>query len=94
VRSSARAHVSAIKDPFSGGLAPRKGAKCLMLGKNSFMFAQRDLGNSPLKDEGRKIEASIRKATSTGRPLGSERFIKILERDILPKKAGLPKKKR
>jgi len=46
-----------------------------------------------LKDEGREIEASIRKTTSTGRLLGSERFIKILERDILPKKAGRPKKK-
>jgi len=39
---------------------------------------------------------SIRKAILTGRPLGAERFIKrlekIIERDILPKKAGRPQK--
>ena len=39
----------------------------------------------------------IRKATSVGRPLGTERFVKTLEtllcRDLLPKKIGRPKKK-
>jgi len=38
------------------------------------------------------------KVTSTGRPLGAEWFIKglekMLERDILPKKAGRPKEKK
>ncbi len=43
------------------------------------------------------INKSIRRATSTGRPIGSEGFIKKLEqilgRDIFPKKVGRPKKK-
>lgn len=38
----------------------------------------------------------LRKTTSTGRPLGRERFIKVIEkmldREILPKKAGRPRK--
>ena len=49
------------------------------------------------KDDG-KVNASIRMVTSTGRPLGSEVFLKrlekIFERDILPKKGGRPKKKK
>jgi len=82
--SSARVHVSGIKDDIlsvGGWLEERE------------LNAYREF----LKVEGREIEASIRKATSTGRPLGSGRFIKklerILERNILPKKAGRPKKK-
>jgi len=47
--------------------------------------------------EDKEINGAIRRATSTGRPLGSERFIKKLERvlgrDIIPKKGGRPKKK-
>jgi hypothetical protein len=44
-----------------------------------------------------KIKAiSISKAISIGKPLGAEGFIKrlekIIERDILPKKAGRPQK--
>ena len=84
VWSSARVHVSGIKDDIlsvGGWLEERE------------LNAYREF----LKVGGREIEASIRKATSTGRPLGSGRFIKILERilerDILPKKAGRPKKK-
>jgi putative transposase len=49
-----------------------------------------------LRDEDKDMETFIRKATSTGRPLGTERFIKRLEkvlwRDLSPKKAGRPKK--
>lgn len=45
-----------------------------------------------LREEDKEIESVIRKVTSTGRPLGAERFIKrlekMLQRDILPKKAG------
>ena len=45
-----------------------------------------------INKEDKPMEASIRKATTTGRPLGAEGFIKrlekLLERDILPKKAG------
>ncbi|MEK6678048.1 MAG: transposase [Nitrospirota bacterium] len=49
-----------------------------------------------INKEDKPMEASIRKATTTGRPLGAEGFIKrlekLLERGILPKKAGRPKK--
>ncbi|MEK6655813.1 MAG: transposase [Nitrospirota bacterium] len=51
-----------------------------------------------INKEDKPMEASIRKATTTGRPLGAEGFIKrlekLLERDILPKKAGRPKKEK
>jgi putative transposase len=51
-----------------------------------------------LMDEDKNKGDSIRKATSTGRPLGSEEFIKslgkILEINIFPKKAGRPKKEK
>ena len=44
------------------------------------------------------MNASIRLSTSTGRPLGNDMFIKKLEkilgRDIFPKKAGRPKRKK
>ena len=47
--------------------------------------------------DAKEINAAIRRATSTGRPLGSEVFIKklerILNRDLSPKKGGRPKKK-
>jgi putative transposase len=50
-----------------------------------------------LRYEDKKIESSIRKSTSTGRPFGSEEFLKILEKileqDILPRKGGRPRKK-
>jgi len=40
----------------------------------------------------------LRKSISTGRPLGTERFIKslekLLDRGLLPNKAGRPKKKK
>jgi putative transposase len=49
-----------------------------------------------LKEEGKKMDELIRKATSTGRPLGKEVFVKGLEveldRNLVPKKAGRPKK--
>jgi putative transposase len=45
-----------------------------------------------------ETEQKIRHATSTGRPLGSEEFMKKLERKlsrrILPGKAGRPKKEK
>lgn len=51
-----------------------------------------------LLQESEDIGASIRKATSTGRPLGSEGFIEKLEktlgRDIFPKKGGRPMRKK
>jgi putative transposase len=49
-----------------------------------------------LQIEDRDIEGKLRTSTSTGRPFGGESFIKIieniLERRILPKKAGRHKK--
>jgi len=48
-----------------------------------------------LRYEDKKIESSIRKSTSTGRPFGSEEFLKILEKileqDIFPRKGGRPR---
>jgi hypothetical protein len=50
-----------------------------------------------LSEDDNEINAAIRRATSTGRPLGSEGFIKklesILRRDLFPKKGGRPKRK-
>jgi hypothetical protein len=50
-----------------------------------------------LNKDDKEINVAIRHATSTGRPLGSEGFIKklegILRRDLFPKKGGRPKKK-
>ncbi|MFN3396531.1 MAG: transposase [Thermodesulfovibrionales bacterium] len=49
-----------------------------------------------LRQENEEINTTIRKATSTGRPLGSENFIRklemILKRELFPKKGGRPKK--
>jgi putative transposase len=49
-----------------------------------------------LTKEDREAEQTIRRATSTGRPFGSEGFIRKLEkrlsRSLIPKKAGRPKK--
>jgi hypothetical protein len=49
-----------------------------------------------LNKDDKEINVAIRRATSTGRPLGSEGFIKklerILRRDLFPKKGGRPKK--
>jgi len=50
-----------------------------------------------LSKDAKEINASIRLMTSTGRPLGSEGFIKelekVLKRDLFPQKVGRPKKK-
>ncbi len=62
--------------------------------KDDDLKAYRDF----LKDDDKEADSQIRLATSTGRPLGAERFIKrlerLLDRGLLPKKAGRPKKKR
>ena len=81
--SSARAHVSGMKDDI--------------LSRESWL-EERELNvyREFLRHEDKETEASIRKATSTGRPLGTVEFIKrlekILKHDMLPKKAGRPKK--
>lgn len=83
--SSARAHVLGIKDDvLSGGN--------WLDGKELKTYREF------LLQESEDIGASIRKATSTGRPLGSEGFIEKLEktlgRDIFPKKGGRPMRKK
>lgn len=79
--SSAKAHVTGVRDSILSGN---------WLGEKEIK-AYRDF----LKEEEKEINL-IRKTTSTGRPLGREQFIKVIEkildREILPKKAGRPRK--
>lgn len=81
--SSARAHVLGMKDNIVSGKH--------WLGENKL----NDYRNF-LRNEDKDFETSIRKASSTGRPLGTEGFIRKLEntlgRNILLKKVGRPKK--
>jgi putative transposase len=85
VWSSARAHILGKKDD---AISVKR------------WFEESELGTYQafLRDEDKKVEALIRKATSTGRPIGSESFVKKLEKilglNILPKKAGRPKKEK
>lgn len=79
--SSAKAHVTGVRGNILSG-------KWL---KDKEIKTYRDF----LKQEEKEINL-IRKTTSTGRPLGRDKFIKniekILDRDILPKRAGRPRK--
>ena len=83
--SSARAHILGIKDE--------------VLSKESW-FSEKEikLYREFLRKEAEGVNALIRRATSTGRPLGSEVFIKKLERmlkrDLFPKRGGRPRKKK
>ena len=83
--SSASAHVLGIKDE--------------VLSEDSWLD-EKELKSYRefLRQEDEGINASIRQATSTGRPFGSERFIRKLEdilgRDLLPKSGGRPKGKK
>ncbi|MBM3253539.1 MAG: transposase [Candidatus Omnitrophica bacterium] len=81
--SSAKAHILGKNDD-------------ILSGKSWFEKSELETYQSFLKDDDKKVEALIRKATSTGRPLGNESFVKKLEKilglNILPKKAGRPKK--
>ncbi len=81
--SSARAHISGIKDD-------------LLSDESRFNEKEIKSYREFLREDVKEINTAIRRATSTGRPLGSERFIKklerILKRDIFPKKGGRPKK--
>ena len=82
--SSARAHVSGIKDE--------------VLSSESW-FNEKEIKSYRefIREEASEINAAIRRATSTGRPLGREGFMKklerILKRELFPKKGGRPKKK-
>jgi len=82
--SSARAHVLDIKDNLLS---------------NESWFNEKEIKSYKefLSKDAKEINAAIRRATSTGRPLGSEGFIKklerILKRNLFPKKGGRHKKK-
>ncbi|MBU4320438.1 MAG: transposase [Thermodesulfovibrionales bacterium] len=83
--SSARAHVLGIKDD--------------VLSEES-LLNEKELKSYRefLRKEDEEIDANIRRATSIGRPLGSEGFIKKLERilgrHLFPKKGGRPRRKK
>lgn len=81
--SSAEAHVAGVKDD-------------ILSEKSWLQEGELNAYRKFLEDEDKGLEAYIRKLTSTGRPLGTERFIRRLEnilgRKILPKKAGRSKK--
>lgn len=83
--SSARAHVLGMGD-------------VVLTSENWFDEKEMKSYREYLRIDDEKVNASIRQATSTGRPLGSEAFMKklekIFERDIIPKKGGRPKKKK
>ena len=84
VWSSARAHLLGEEDNILTGES--------WLEENEFT-AYREF----LRQENQNIEDSIRSATSSGRPFGSEEFLgilgEILNQDILPKKAGRHRRK-
>jgi putative transposase len=83
--SSARAHILGIKDE--------------VLSKESW-FGDKEIKSYRefLRRDVKEVNALIRRATSTGRPLGSKFFIKKLEkmlkRDLFPKQGGRPKRKK
>lgn len=83
--SSAKAHILKLRDTA-------------LLGEDWLEKGEYKAYCEFLRHEEKQVEDFVRKSTSTGRPLGSEWFIKslerILERDILPKKVGRPRKKR
>lgn len=82
--SSAKAHIMGFRDDI--------------LSKNWLDEKERKAYKEFMIEEDKEVDTLIRKATSTGRPLGTERFIKTLEklldRGLLPKRAGRPKKKK
>jgi len=81
--SSARAHISGIKDETLSGKS--------WLDKRDLLVYREFL-----KTEQKETEQTIRKATSAGRPVGTGTFLKRLEcllnRGIVPRKPGRPKK--
>ena len=83
--SSAKAHVLRIRD-------------AILSSEDWLEESEFNAYREFLTDEDRNKEDSIRKATSTGRPLGSDEFIedlgKILEINIFSKKPGRPKKEK
>jgi len=80
--SSAKAHILNTRDE--------------MLSGNWLDENERETYKEYMMEDSQELDGLIRKATSTGRPLGKEVFIKMLEqeleRSLLPKKAGRPKR--
>ncbi len=81
--SSAKAHILGAKDD-------------ILSTEDYFNEKEIEFYRTFLKQEDKKFNTFIRKAMSTGRPLGSENFIKklerLLKRELFPKKGGRPKK--
>lgn len=82
--SSARAHLVGVRDDV------------LSTG-NGMIETEMRRYREFMRDEGKEINAAIRRATSTGRPVGGEGFIKKLgkrlNRDLFPKRGGRPRGK-
>lgn len=82
--SSAKAHIMGFRDDI--------------LSKNWLDEKERKAYKDFMIEDDKEVDLLIRKATSTGRPLGTELFLKtlekVLDRGLLPKKAGRPKKKK
>lgn len=82
--SSAKAHIMGLRDNI--------------LSKNWLDEKELKAYKDFMLEDNKEVDMLIRKATSTGRPFGTEQFIKTLEklidRSLLPKKAGRPKKKK
>ena len=82
--SRARAHVLKIEDDVISDEGRFSGKEI----KSYREFISKDA---------KEMNESIRRATSTGRPLGRDGFMRklerILDRDLFPKKGGRPKKK-
>ena len=82
--SSANAHVTGVKDP--------------LLGTTSWLDTKDQMSYAEfVRKEDEEINQAIRKATKTGRPLGSDSFIDKLElqlkQPLRPKMPGRPRKK-
>ena len=84
VLSSARVHVSGIKDD-------------VLSDESRFNEKEIKSYREFIREDNREADTAIRRSTSTGRPFGSEGFIKklerILKRNLIPKKGGRQKKK-
>lgn len=82
--SSAKAHITGFRDTI--------------LSKSWLNMKELKAYKEFMIEDDNEADMHIRKATATGRPLGTELFIKTLEklldRGLLPKKAGRPKKRK
>jgi len=93
--------VGMVKNPevyrWSSAKAHMTGAEDAVLGSASWLItSERSAYAEFVRAGDDEMDEAIRKATSTGRPLGSEKFIETLEfqkkRPLKPKKLGRPRK--